>query len=307
MKGSIRWQVTEIFKEIKEIGSSKHEAKNKARAEGAHGSHAIAEKTEIYGINTFDNYRNAVVGFGIWAKENLDLKDLTKTAAVDIKAYLDCRIAEGVAHKTFMRDKSALNKFEGALNKYAKSHNLNRTYDFKLNDVFGRDIHKSLKHADVTAYDQKTVEKLLGINNKAVNIAVRCALNAGLRKSEILKLSFKCEGIEEDIIKVFGGKGGKNRIVSEISDKTLIDDIKAFLRENNLSELGDAITGNKINNEIRKVLGDSGSIHALRHNYAINCIKEFEGKGFSHIEAIHKTSTELGHNRNEIIEGVYSK
>jgi hypothetical protein len=34
LKGSAKWQVTEIFKEIKEIGNSKYEAKNLARQTG---------------------------------------------------------------------------------------------------------------------------------------------------------------------------------------------------------------------------------------------------------------------------------
>ena len=306
MKGSIKWQVIEIFKEIKEIGNSKHEAKNNARQAGAHGSHQIAQKTGIYGINTMDNYRNAVVGFGTWAKENLHLKDLTKTTGTDAKAYLDSRIADNKAHKTFELDKAALNKFEAALNKYSQSHNLNRIYDFKLNETF-KNSQKLLRHADVRAYSKAIVDKLLNLKNKAVNLAVRCALNAGLRKSEILKLGLKPDSIAKDSINVFGGKGGKDRVISEIADKSLMPDIKAFLKENNLSKFGDAVTGGKINYEIRKILGDTGSIHALRHNYVINTIKEFENKGYSHIEAVHFTSLQIGHNRNEVIAEVYSK
>jgi site-specific recombinase XerD len=304
MKGSIKWQVTEIFKEIKNIGASKHEAKNQARIDGAHGSHGIAEKTGIYSNGTSTNYRNAVELFGTWAKTNLHLKDLTKTTVSDLKAYLDYRISQGVVHKTFELDKAALNKFETALNKYSQNHNLNRTYEFKLNETF-KSAHKDLVHADVRAYSKTTVDKLLNIQDKAVNLAMRCALNAGLRKSEILKLS--ANNLKENSISVIGAKGGKDRLVAEISDKSLISDIKAFLKENNIQKFGDAVTGTKINNKIRAVLGDSGSIHALRHNYAIDCIKAFEKAGYSHVEAVHMTSVELGHNRNEIITGVYSK
>ena len=307
MKGSIKWQVTEIFKEIKEIGNSKHEAKNHARLAGARGSHQIAQKTGIYGIDTMDDYRSTVVGFATWAKENLHLKDLTKTNTADVKAYLDNRIKTGKKHKTFQLDKSALNKFELALNRYSQNHNLNKTYDFGLNETF-KDAHKSLVHADVKAYKQKDIDKILNTKDKAVNLACRIALFAGLRKSEILNLGLKPESLKENnAINVIGGKGGKDRTVSAIANKSLIDEIKIFLHENNLRKFGDAVTGGKINNAIRKVLVDTGSIHALRHNFAINTIKYFEGLGYSHIEAVHLTSLQLGHNRNEIIEGVYSK
>ena len=304
MKGSVKWQTIEIFKEIKSIGELKYSAKNEARAAGASGSHQIAQKTGLYGLNTIDSYRNSVEKFGTWSKENLGLKDLTKTTAEQVKLYLSARIAENVAHKTFQSEKSALNKFEVALNKYSETHNLNRNYDFKLNETF-KSEHKNLQHSDVRAYDKKDVEKLLNNENKAVNLAVRLALATGLRKSEILKLSEK--NLLGNRIEVVGGKGGKDRVVSEIHDKNLITDVKTFLKENNLSKLGDAISRSKINNEIRAVLKDTGSIHALRHNYAINTVKAFTDKGFSHVEAVHMTSIELGHNRNEIIETVYSK
>jgi len=304
MQGNFKWQVNEIFKEIKAIGNSKFEAKNDARQAGAHGSHGIAEKIGVYGIKTMDNYRNAVAGFAKWAKENAGLKDLTKTTGTVVKAYLDSRIATNIAHKTFELDKAALNKFEVALNKYAENHNLNRTYDFKLNESF-KSEHKNLEHADIRAYDKKDVDKLLSIDNKAANLAVRLAYSAGLRKSEILKLSIS--NLKENKIEIIGSKGGKDRIVSQILDKSLIQDIKAFMKENNIEKLGQAIYGSKINYEIRAALGNTGSIHALRHNYAINILKDLEAKGYSHIEAMHMTSVELGHNRTEIIDKVYSK
>ena len=304
MKGTPSWQVIEIFKSVNEIGNSKFNAKNEARSAGASGSAGIAKETGIYSYRTLDSYRESVVKFADWSKENLGLKDLTKTTVEQVKSYLNSRLAEGVSHKTFQVEKVALNKFETALNKYSQTHNLNKEYSFKLNETF-KSEHKNLQHSDVKAYSAKVVEKLRNIENKAVNLAVRLALAAGLRKSEILKLSEK--NLLGNRIEVVGGKGGKDRVVSEIHDKNLITDVKTFLKENNLSKLGDAISRSKINNEIRAVLKDSGSIHALRHNYAINTIKTFQDAGFSHVEAVHATSVELGHNRNEIIETVYSK
>ena len=305
MRGTVEWQTIEVFKELNEIGNSKHEAKNEARAEGAHGSAGIARETGIYSYRTLDSYRESVVKFANWAKENLGLKDLTKTAPEQVKAYLNSRIAENVAHKTFQLEKAALNKFETALNKYAEAHNLlNKTYDFKLNETF-KNEHKDLKHADVRAYSAKNLGMLLSnIKNPAVNLAVRCALSAGLRKSEILKLSEKnLQGNKLEIT----GKGGKTRIVSQIHDKNLISDVRAFLRENNIQKIGDAVSGSKINNEIRAVLGDKGAVHNLRHNYVIDTIKTFEKQGFYKVESVHYSSLEVGHNRNEIITGVYSK
>ena len=305
MKGSAKWQVTEIFKEIKEIGNSKYEAKNNARQTGARGSHGIARETGIYSYRTNDSYRESVVRFASWAKENAGLKDLTKTNAEAVKSYLQSRINENIAQKTFQLEKAALNKFETALNKYSEHHNLNRNYDFKLNENFNRQVQKDMQHADVRVYSKADVEKLMNIQDKAVNLAVRLAAGAGLRKSEILKLSIN--NLKNNKIEVLSSKGGKDRIVCNIFDKSLIADIKRFLSANNLNKFGDAVSAGKINREIANAIGDSGSIHRLRHNYAINTVKYFEGQGYSHTEAIHFTSVEMGHNRNEIIEGVYSK
>ncbi|MHB1660578.1 MAG: tyrosine-type recombinase/integrase [bacterium] len=305
MKGSVSWQVTEIFKELKSIGESKYEAKNNARQAGAVGSADIAKETGIYSFRTFDAYRESVVGFAEWAKENLHLRDLTKTAAADVKDYLDSRINSGVAHNTFAGDKAALNKFQTALNRYSESHNFGRNYDFKLNESFNREIHKSLKHADVRAYCKADANKIKKIANPAVNLAVRTALGAGLRKSEILKLS--ADNLKPGAIKVMGSKGGKDRIVSIIHDKNVIDDLKNYLEKNNISKLGDVITGRQVNYYIAKATGNSGSIHAGRHNYTIETVKSGEKSGLSHIEAAHEASVQDGHNRAEIVENVYLK
>jgi site-specific recombinase XerD len=307
MRGNIKWQVNEILKEIKAIGKSKHEAKNQAREGGARGSNEIAKKTELYGIKTIDSYREICINFGNYAKKN-GINDITKTTAEIAQSYLQSRIDENYAHKTFQLEKAALNKFETALNRYSESHKLNKIYDFKLNETFNRQVQKDMSHADVRAYNQKNIDKILNIKDKAVNLACRIALNAGLRKSEILNLGLKHESLKDNnTINVIGGKGGKNRTVSVIANKSLIKELKTFLTENNLRKFGDAVSGEKINREIKKATGDSGSVHRLRHNYAINTVKYFEGQGYSHIEAVHLTSLEMGHNRNEIIEGVYSK
>ena len=307
MRGNIKWQVNEILKEIKAIGKSKHEAKNQAREGGARGSNEIAKKTELYGITTIDSYREICINFGNYAKKN-GIKDMTKTTAEIAQSYLQSRIDENSAHKAFKAEKAALNKFETALNRYSKSHNLNKTYDFKLNERFNRQVQKNMRRSDVRAYNQKNIDKILNIKDKAVNLACRIALNVGLRKSEILNLGLKPESLKDtDVINVIGGKGGKNRTVSTIANKSLIKEVKTFLAENNLRKFGDAVSGGKINREIKKTTGDSGSIHRLRHNYSINTIKYFENQGYSHVEAVHLTSLQLGHNRNEIIEGVYSK
>jgi Phage integrase family. len=113
----------------------------------------------------------------------------------------------------------------------------------------------------------------MNIQDKAVNLAVRLAAGAGLRKSEILKLSIN--NLKDNKIEVLGAKGGKDRIVGNIFDKSLIADVKTFLSANNLDKFGDAVSAGKINREISNVIS-SGSIHRLRHNYAINSVKEFE-------------------------------
>ena len=302
MRGNIKWQVNEILKEIKSIGKSKHEAKNQARAEGARGSHEIAKKTDLYGTTTVDSYREIWNYFGNYLKGK-GIKDMTKITAGMAQSYLKSKIDENIAHEYFQTEKSALNKLETALNRYSKRHNLNKTYDFKLNETFNRSVQKDMPRSDVKAYRQNDIAKIFNIKDKAVNLACRIALFAGLRKSEILNLGLKQNSIAKDNINVFGGKGGKDRTISEIKDKSLIPDIKIFLKENNIEKFGDAVTGGKINYEIRKVLRDTGSIHALRHNFAINTVRYFENQGYSHIEAVHLTSIEMGHNRNEIIEG----
>jgi hypothetical protein len=51
---------------------------------------------------------------------------LTKTTAETVKSYLQSRIDENIAHKTFQLEKSALNKLETALNAIPKAITLNK-------------------------------------------------------------------------------------------------------------------------------------------------------------------------------------
>ena len=105
MRGNMQWQVNEILNEIKSIGVSKHEAKEQARIEGARGSHRIGQKTGIYSLRTIDSYRQVWLNFANFAKENAGLKDLPKTTAEVVKSYLQGRINENIAHKTFQLEK----------------------------------------------------------------------------------------------------------------------------------------------------------------------------------------------------------
>jgi len=58
MRGSIKWQVNQVFQTIAKIGQSKHLAKDQARGLDAKTWHELGKRLEIYSYKTLDAYRD---------------------------------------------------------------------------------------------------------------------------------------------------------------------------------------------------------------------------------------------------------
>ena len=58
MRGTIDWQIKELFKTVDEIGISKHDAKIEARNNGATSWHEVGKELGIHSYATADIYRD---------------------------------------------------------------------------------------------------------------------------------------------------------------------------------------------------------------------------------------------------------
>ena len=110
MRGSTVYQVQQVFEAVNEIGHSKHQAKESARGQGAKTWHQIGKQIGIYSYGTADAYRDVWRSCLEFSKENLGNKDIEKLSGAAVRAFLDSKIDEGIAHSTFGQYSAACEK-----------------------------------------------------------------------------------------------------------------------------------------------------------------------------------------------------
>lgn len=141
LRGSPQWQIKEVFKCVAELGTSKHEAKEAARAQnGPMNWHALGKQIGVYGGSTLDSYRNISTRALEYARTEYGIRDATRIESQHIQGFLKHCIENGgrgeqLARASYDKYASALEKFETALNRYSQVHGLNKTYNFEIREV----------------------------------------------------------------------------------------------------------------------------------------------------------------------------
>ena len=294
MRGNISYQVHEVFSTIIAFGTSKHEAKIEAREAGARTWHQIGKNLDIYSYNTADSYRDIAKEAFAFAKENYNIKDITKLESQHINAFLESKIEANVKYSTFQKYAAGLEKLQVALERFT-----NQKYDFDLKET--RELAQQiLKKTDAhRAYDnpQKVIN---AIENNVYKTIAAAQLESGARVSELnhLKISqFK----ENQAIEV-QGKGGKIRDL-QLSEKTY-SELKSLV----LSSENQKLTFNtdSYRNELKAACERTGAqyqgTHGLRWSYSQNLFKQLQQQGKTYEESLSIVSQKLGHERPDITE-----
>jgi site-specific recombinase XerD len=211
VRGSIKYQVHQVFAEIIKFGQSKHEAKAEARKTGSKTWHDIGKNIEIYSYAKADQYRDIAKNLMSYAKQEFHIKDIEKLNSDHIKAFLESKIADGVKYSTFQKYAAALEKLEVALNRYAESHNTGKQYSFDISSV-RQEAQQVLERTQVTRAYSDPKSLISNIQNFDFRIIAEAQLQGGFRISELNYMSFK-NFLSDNQFQVISGKGGKNRIV----------------------------------------------------------------------------------------------
>jgi len=295
MRGSVVNQVQTVFKSIISFGESKHQAKEQARSLGAKTWHDIGKNINIYSYNTADSYRQIAIEAFKYAKENFNVKDITKIEAQHINSFLESKIESNVKYSTFQKYAAACEKLEVALSKYTKQN-----YDFNLKDT--RELaQKILERTDAhRAYSdpQKLVD---AIQNKTYRVLAEAQLTGGFRVYELnyLKMSQFSDNSHSITVQ---GKGGKVREI-ELSEKTY-NELKAIVEKSDNQKL--VFSADSYRNELKKAAERSNQAytgsHGLRWNFAQNLFKELQESGKTYEQSLFIVSHALGHNRSDITE-----
>jgi len=300
MRGSIVYQVHQVFSTIIQFGQSKHEAKEQARQEGARTWHDIGKNIGIYSYKTADQYRDIAKDLMSYVKESYGVKDIEKLSSEHVNAFLESKIADGVKYSTFQKYASALEKLEVALNRYAETHNTGKTYSFDLSSV-REQAREVLEKSQTTRAYENPKSLIENIKNQEFKVIAEAQYRGGFRISELNHISEK-NFLPDNTFKVISGKGGKDREVplpanvynalkSLVENKADIDGKFKFDMDKYREALKEAAQ--------RSGQEYTGS-HGLRWNFAQETFMRLQEQGKTYEQALQETSNLLGHERADI-------
>lgn len=312
MRGGIGYQVNEIFNKsgIVQISKSKHAAKSAAIKAGAKTWADMGRSLAIYSFNTARSYKDTWHQFANFSKVKFNLRDIEQISPEHVQAYLEYRIACGVALATFVKEAAALGKLENALNLYSDNHKTGNHFNFR-NTIRAKvkearmilpiiDHHRAYPFAD----------RIIGcIGNEKHRVATQIQLISGARIHEISLLKpeqmlgiskgdNKGEGYGKMKVK---GKGGKIRdlfVSIEIYEKIL-----NIIKTEGLF----SFDKNQYRADLRRACENCGieynSSHGLRWTYAQNRMAGLQSdQNMTYEESLRIVSKELGHERPDITE-----
>jgi len=299
MRGSIVYQVHQVFSTIIQFGQSKHEAKEQAREQGSKTWHDIGKNIGIYSYKTADQYRDIAKDLLSYTKEEFGIKDIEKLTSEHVNAYLETKIADGVKYSTFQKYAAALEKLEVALNRYAETHNTGKTYSFDLSSV-REQAREVLERSQTTRAYENPKALINSIQNPEYKVIAQAQYEGGFRISELNHISEK-NFKENNTFQVISGKGGKDREVP--LSKETYQALKSLLEKAdtdgkykfNMDAYREALK------EAAKASGQeyTGS-HGLRWNFAQETFMRLQEQGKTYEQALQETSNLLGHERADI-------
>lgn len=311
MRGSIDWQITEVFKSVNNLGTSKHQAKALARAEGAKTWEQVGQSIGIHGKETYNDYVTIAKNTFRYIQSEFGCKDLTRVEGYMIQSFLLDKIenggreGKGIERATYDKYSAALHKFELALNRYSTEKTLGREYNFGLKEV-SKFAAKELgaRCADSRAY--KNVDRLVTETVGKYHFLATILRETGFRISEGASISAsQLKGMKQDphdhrdkywISAV--GKGGKiyERPLSEKTYREL---------EKIISEKGrwHCNKGN-FREELKLAAARSNQNyegpHGIRWSVAQERHAELQRLGYSYESSLKIVSSELNHIRGDI-------
>ncbi len=306
MRGSVKWQVNTIFNEIKQIGSSRHEAKQQATY---NNPHELAKQTGIYSYKTLDTYRGIAKDLLQYAKDNGFTKDIEKLNGEVVRSFLENKLQEGISYNTLKTYTAAIGKLEVALERHnGNTYDLSKSAQEVLNQARANGMGPTEQHRAF----QNPQAVINNIQNQEYRTIAQFQLASGLRLHELnhIRPDQLYERDGKMFVSVEQGKGGKDRIV-EVKDR------QAFQAFKSLVEAKQQTSGKY---EGKYVFSSSGyraavasaaekageterGTHSFRWNYAQSQYIEkqvYEGKPES--QAKLEVSHDLGHNRESITD-----
>jgi len=298
MKGSPLHQVRAVFATIDAIGTSKHAAKELARANGAVTKSDIAKQIGVYSYNTKEQYINTATELLKYARDEFQIRDAARLTNEAVNSFLQTKIAQGVARSTFDKYASAVEKFITALNKFQEQHNL-PTISIDTTQV--REEAKEILERTTQSRAYSDPQSLINsIKNDIFKVIAQAQLQGGFRISELNHMSL-ANFLGDRTFKVISGKGGLDREIQLPQD--VYNKLLELAKQPNTTNNKFAFDMNQYRNELKLAAQASNQqytgSHGLRWNFAQSKYLELSAK-LGEVRALQMVSNLLGHSRSDI-------
>lgn len=228
-------------------------------------------------------------------KENSDIKYVKNIKVEHVQAFLNHKAKAGCSKETLRTYWSYMHKMGNLIN--ATYH---ADVDFKCCFVPAPVRQDKIR---CHAMNDEDFHKLVCSYGKdsVLRDVLNIAYYTGLRADEIVNLRGCDIDIEHKVLKVFHGKGGKNRDVP--IDSSNIAYFKELKSKYQNHEKIVKIAKNSIYKSINRHKAASGikhkyyhtAIHAIRKNYAQRKYNDYRNQGDKSADALSKVSVILGH------------
>lgn len=306
MQGSVDWQVREVFKSVENIGTSKHAAKEVARAAGAKTWADMGQKIGVHGYKTYDLYRSTAKACFEFVRAEYGLRDLTRIEPQHIQAFLVDKINSGISRATYDQYAAALNKLQLALNTYSESKSLEKTYNFDLKQVSQLASHALGARNDVSRAYRDSMKVVVNVAGK-YGLTAHIQREGGTRIDEISRLrADQLRGLRPDphSEKMKGwievkGKGGKIREIG-VSPETYARLEKAIAEGGGRFRTNEGNYREALKTAARATDQKYEGSHGLRWNWAQERHQELQQLGLTYEQSLTIVSKEMGHERSDI-------
>ncbi|MEE2977467.1 MAG: site-specific tyrosine recombinase XerD [Pseudomonadota bacterium] len=180
--------------------------------------------------NTLDAYRRDLTLYAHWLAERG--KSIAETEDGDLADYFAARHAESRASSANRRRTVFKRFFQWALREHVVSTDPSRLLPTaKQPPRFPKTLSETQVEALINAPD---VDTPLGLRDRAM---IELMYASGLRVSEIVALKTVEVGLNEGVVRVVGGKGGKDRLVPFGAEAG--DWLRRYLRDGRTALLGE--------------------------------------------------------------------
>lgn len=320
MKGSVNFQVQQIFAQVNCINQSKHAAKEEARNNGARTWHEVGKHIGIYGYKTADDYRGIWRDLGDYVKSTFGFNsrtfDLEKLNQEHVASFLSAKIAVGLSANTLSKYCAALEKLEAALCRHAEAHNTGMSYGWDLGGIRAEVQEKLDRFSGNRAYDapQALVSAMV---DPDARLAASVILGGGARIAEATYVKEEqllgvgpdpWTGKESGSLQIDSGKGGKEYAV--------FLPVAVYRELEKAVAAGDglfAVAPDAVRDGLKEAAARIGETyeghgsHGLRWNHAISRMDELQQAGLSYEQSLSIVSGEMGHSRSDISEHYLGK